>query len=285
MTIPIVGIDHIVVAVNDLDRAAESYRRLGFTVSPRGMHSAAMGTANHTIMLQRDYFELLAVLAPTERNRPWREALEEGDGIVALAVATPTAAAARSAWTAAGINPLDLIRFSRPVERPGGAAVDAKFEVAQLPGDAVPGASIFACGHLTRESVWLPELMDHPNTAVAIRTLAVAAPDPATAAQAWARALVGSSVSAVESGVRIAIGPHAVDVIDPQTAARRFGLAQAPAQPKPVAIDFAVRDPEACRRQLAREGIAARIEGARIAVAPEEACGVAVTMVPANGLP
>jgi hypothetical protein len=40
---------------------AAAYRRLGFTLSPRATHSAAMGTANHTIMLENDYFELLSV--------------------------------------------------------------------------------------------------------------------------------------------------------------------------------------------------------------------------------
>src|SRR5947209_5881545 len=52
------GIDHLVIGVNDLDRAKAAYRRLGFKLSPRAVHSAAMGTANHTIMLERDYFEL-----------------------------------------------------------------------------------------------------------------------------------------------------------------------------------------------------------------------------------
>lgn len=280
VTAAISGIDHIVVAVNDLDRAADAYRRLGFTLSPRGVHSAAMGTANHTIMLQRDYFELLAVLAPTERNRPWRESLAEGDGVVALAVATPNAAAANSAWAASGMNPHDLISFSRPVERPGGTTVDARFEVARLPDDAVPGASVFACGHLTREAVWLPELLNHPNTAVAIRTLTLAMPDPKAAAETWARALVGSSVALIDDGARIAVGSHAIDLVNPQAAARRFGLTEPPMRAKAVAIDFAIANLDACRKQFAKEGIAAHIDGHRITVAPEQACGVAVTMQP-----
>ena len=39
----VIGIDHAVVMVKDLDKAAENYKRLGFTVSPRGTHSAHMG--------------------------------------------------------------------------------------------------------------------------------------------------------------------------------------------------------------------------------------------------
>ena len=44
------GLDHIVVTVRDLAAAAAQWKRLGFTVSPRGLHSPQMGTANHTIM-------------------------------------------------------------------------------------------------------------------------------------------------------------------------------------------------------------------------------------------
>ena len=73
------GIDHLVIAVSDLDRAAQAYRRLGFTLSPRAVHSAHMGTANHTIMLARDYFEVLGVLAPTKADARWRNALAQGD--------------------------------------------------------------------------------------------------------------------------------------------------------------------------------------------------------------
>ena len=59
------GIDHVVILAADLDRAAETYTRLGFTLSPRGVHSDHMGSANHTIMLQDDYFEVLSVLKST----------------------------------------------------------------------------------------------------------------------------------------------------------------------------------------------------------------------------
>ena len=62
----VIGIDHAVVVVKDLDKAAENWKRLGFTVSPRGTHSAKMGSGNYTIMLDPDYIELLGVLTETE---------------------------------------------------------------------------------------------------------------------------------------------------------------------------------------------------------------------------
>ena len=59
----IIGLDHVVILTKDLAAGAERWRSLGFTVSPRGLHSASMGTANHTIMLGEDYIELIGVVA------------------------------------------------------------------------------------------------------------------------------------------------------------------------------------------------------------------------------
>ena len=36
----ILGLDHVVVTVRDLDASARQWQSLGFTVSPRGTHSA-----------------------------------------------------------------------------------------------------------------------------------------------------------------------------------------------------------------------------------------------------
>ena len=81
----VIGIDHAVVMVRDLDNAAENWKQLGFTVSPRGTHSAHMGSGNYTIMLDPDYIELLGVLTPTEHNAPARAFLDKREGIERIA--------------------------------------------------------------------------------------------------------------------------------------------------------------------------------------------------------
>src|SRR5689334_1392290 len=102
----IIGIDHAVVMTRDLDKAAEACRRLGFTVSPRGTHSAHMGTGNYTIMLDPDYIELLGVLAPTEHNAPARAFLEKREGIERVAFTATDAAAGADEIRARGFTPL-----------------------------------------------------------------------------------------------------------------------------------------------------------------------------------
>src|SRR6201992_1863363 len=106
--------------VRDLDAAAANWRRLGFTLSPRGTHSAHMGTGNTTIMLDPDYIELLGVLAPTEHNAPTRALLETREGIERVAFTSLDAAAGAEEIRVRGLVPTGPTDFERPVTMPDG---------------------------------------------------------------------------------------------------------------------------------------------------------------------
>jgi len=274
MTDAIGCIDHIVIVVDDLDRDAEIYRRLGFTLSPKGVHSAAMGSANHTIMLRRDYFELLAVLTPTDRNLGWREALAAGGGVAGMAMTTEDAAAAYDYWKGVGLNPMELIRFARTVKRPSGPDMEARFEVVTLPDPSTAGLRLFVCSQPTREAVWLPELMEHANTAEAILGVTISTPDPKAAAAIWRRLVPNATVASTEIGARLKTGPHFIDLIDPKSAASHFGVSAPADRPRPIAIDYEVRDLERCRVVLAENGISFSLVAEKLVVPAGEACGV-----------
>ena len=98
-------LDHVVVAVRDVDAATESYRRLlGREPSWRGSHPS-YGTANALFRLDNSYLELLAPASSDGVDSPWLKALQErldgaGEGLYALALGTEdidaTVAAARA---------------------------------------------------------------------------------------------------------------------------------------------------------------------------------------------
>jgi hypothetical protein len=178
----VIGIDHAVVMVKDLDKAAENYKRLGFTVSPRGTHSAHMGSGNYTIMFDPDYMELLGVLTPTEHNAPARASLESrGEGIERIAFTAVDSAAGAGEIRARGYPPVGPTDFERPVTLPNGTVSAAKFRTFQWPtAEAPAGVRIFACQHKTRETVWIPELMTHANGAKRLRQVVMVSPEPAT---------------------------------------------------------------------------------------------------------
>ncbi len=210
----IVGIDHAVVIVKDLDRAAENWKRLGFTISPRGTHSAHMGTGNYTIMLDPDYIELLGVLTPTEHNAPTRALLEKREGIERVAFTTLDAAAGAEEIRARGSAPLGPTDFERPVTMPDGTLSAAKFRTFQWPvAEAPAGIRIFACQHKTRESVWIPELMQHANGAKRLRQVLLVAPEPAKEATHLARLIDGSTRSETNGAITVPSGGDRADFV------------------------------------------------------------------------
>jgi len=176
----VIGIDHAVVMVKDLDKAAENYQRLGFTISPRGTHSAHMGSGNYTIMFDPDYMELLGVLTPTEHNAPARALSRQArrrhraDRIHRGGFGRRRRGNPRTRLHASG--PTD---FERPVTLPNGTISAAKFRTFQWPTAEAPGGvRIFACQHKTRETVWIPELMTHANGAKRLRQVLIVSPEP-----------------------------------------------------------------------------------------------------------
>jgi hypothetical protein len=177
----IIGIDHAVVMVKDLDQAASNYKRLGFTVSPRGTHSAHMGSGNYTIMFDPDYMELLGVLTPTEHNAPARAYLEtRGEGIERVAFTAVDSAAGAEEIRGRGYPPVGPTDFERPVTMPNGSISAAKFRTFEWPRAETPGGiRIFACQHKTRETVWIPELMQHANGAKRLKQVVMVSPEPA----------------------------------------------------------------------------------------------------------
>ncbi|MEM6664875.1 MAG: VOC family protein [Pseudomonadota bacterium] len=197
------GIDHLVILVADLDVASTTYERLGFTVSPRGFHSAHMGTANHTIMFQDDYLELLSVLTPTPVNAPMRARLEEGEGLMATILKTDDATGAQHQMDAAGVTVLEPVAFERPVSRPDGGTGRAAFRITRIDEPGGPREGMFACEHLTRDTVWLPDLMTHANGATGLLAVTGVAEDPDVAAETLAILFDTEPVTAADGVITV----------------------------------------------------------------------------------
>src|SRR3954465_4086181 len=96
---PVPTLDHVVVNVRDrIDEGADTYRRLGFTLTPRGYHT--LGSMNHLAMFGTDYLELIA-LPPGDDSRP--ELLTTPTGLNGLVFATEDAELTHQTLHAAGV--------------------------------------------------------------------------------------------------------------------------------------------------------------------------------------
>jgi catechol 2,3-dioxygenase-like lactoylglutathione lyase family enzyme len=272
------GIDHCVILVRDLDSAAATYKKLGFTISPRGFHSAHMGSANHTIMLREDYFELLGIVNPTDHNGKWRNQLKRnGEGLTAIALQTDDADEACREIRAMGIAATDTLAFSRPVDLPGGGKAEAAFKITQFPLGSLPGAEVFVCGHLTRHTVWLPELMRHANTAEALAAVVMVASDPGVAAASWANAFGADAVKPIAGGMSVKIGTTPLEILTPAAVTERY-VGVAPGRLERdhlVALAFRILDRVQAKSSIAPDVRAVEV-GQSLVVAPSQACGTLI---------
>jgi hypothetical protein len=279
----VIGIDHAVVMVNDLDKAAETWRHLGFTISPRGTHSAHMGSGNYTIMLDPDYMELLGVLTATEHNAPARAFLDKrGEGIERIAFTAVDSTAGAEEIRARGYAPIGPIDFERPVTMPDGSLSAAKFRVFQWPvAEAPGGVRIFACQHKTRETVWIPELMRHANGAKRLQQVLIVTPDPARDAAHLSRMIDREARSEADGADAVPSGADRADFVflTRDQLARRYPQVSLAGLPERggAGLVLASGDLAASEHALGAAGIRS---GDGVCVAPSQATGTLLAFVP-----
>lgn len=228
------GLDHLVVLVHDLESAAAAWRALGFTVSPRGEHSAHLKTANHTIMFPGDdYIELMAVLGEAPTNGRWRRTLAQREGLAGAALRLTDANAA-----AAELGGLAVRQFGRPVTLPDGRVTEARFSVFDIDDDATPDLRLFACQHHTPEAVWVPDLLRHDNAAAGIARVEIIAAEPDAVAAGLAARLRGAA-EPLADGMRVPTAPGraAFEIVTAGSfAARHPGHALLPDGPAAIVL-------------------------------------------------
>ncbi|MEO1091177.1 MAG: VOC family protein [Pseudomonadota bacterium] len=278
MSHPITGIDHAFLLVRDLDEAARSYARLGFTVSPRGLHSEHKGTANHTIMLDGDYFELLGIVREVPGNAEHRTNLAKGEGLNAIACQVGDTRAAVQALAELGLTTTEPVDFERPVTLPGGGSGRAAFTVAAFDSSVVPHGYVFMCQHHTRETVWLPELTHHANGARTLAGIVAAVDDPAAIANGYARLYAAGTTTPIVGGLEVWTGNTPIQFVTPSTLSARYPDITVPTAAYAV-LRIRAADLTKARDVVAAGGIAAHDTADGFAVAPETAAGAILEFV------
>ena len=168
MVLPVPTLDHVVVnARDDLDGAAEVYRRLGFTLTPRGYHT--LGSMNHLAIFGTEYLELIAA-RPGDRRRA--EILDSPIGLNGVVFGTEDSAGLYQALDGAGVPVDPPLEFSRPVKLEDGAR-DAVFRTVRLKPGVVPAGRLYFCHHFTRDLVWRDEWRHHANGVIGIDRIVV----------------------------------------------------------------------------------------------------------------
>jgi catechol 2,3-dioxygenase-like lactoylglutathione lyase family enzyme len=279
------GLDHVVILVRDLADAEARLARLGFRPTPRGVHSAHMGTANTTILFgDGTYLEALGVLQATGNNAAVRSVLSEREGPYGLAFKTDDANAAAGEFAGAGIGPGVALEFARPVELPSGIR-EAAFRVARADPEHTPGTWLFVCEHRTHEVTWRADYVEQPNGAEGIAEVAGIAEDLEATAGAYAR-IFADRLRYDGDRVVIDAGRAQITFCRPAAFAERFapfGNQLSTAAPRLAALRLCAGSPERTQAVLSRHGVR-HIATARgtLLVPPDEACGTVLEFAPSG---
>lgn len=180
------GIDHIVIAVRDLDQASADYAALGFTVTPGGEHT---GGATHNALISfadGSYFELIAFREPDRpQDHKWWGRFSTGEGTVDFALLADDVAAEAERLAAAGITVDGPVAGGRL--RPDGEQVAWRNLGLSAPGVPLP----FVIEDVTPRAVRVPPppATEHPLGVSGITGLTLLVADIDSAAEAFAALL------------------------------------------------------------------------------------------------
>ena len=219
MALPVATLDHVVInARDDMDRAAEIYRKLGFTLTPRGYHS--LGSMNHLAMFGTDYLELIAV--PKNATTGRLDLLNYGIGLNGLVFGSEDSAITYAELEKAGLPFDPPSEFTRPVTHSGGEG-EARFRTIRMKPGHVPYGRLYFCHHFTRDLVWRDEWRHHANGTVAVMRAIIVEPDPGKAAQLYATMFGADAVRPRRDGMTVVIGNSHFDIVTEHALKIEFG--------------------------------------------------------------
>lgn len=204
----IVGIDHVIIGVRDLERARMGWTRLGFTLSPRGRH-IGQGTANYCIMFESDFVELLGIVDPSDRAEHLAAFLARREGARSVAF-TPAGSAEKvhSALLERQLHPSEPRALGRRMDLPEGTVIP-RFSLIGLAPQDTPGlAAGFICTHLTPELMRRPEWLVHPNGSTRLKGVHVLVESTAPLLPAYDRLFGIQQVTTTDTVATIHVGRH-----------------------------------------------------------------------------
>jgi len=215
------ALDHVVIAVGDLEQAIADFRSLGFTVVPGGRHPGR--TSHNALIVFEDgaYIELIAWTAPNDAERWNVMHRRHGDGFMDFALIPEDLPRATLDAKARGLplnGPIDGGRV-----RPDG--VELEWRTARQATFDLP----FFCADVTPRSLRVPEgdVRRHPNGALGVATIVVAVDDLGVSAARY-RAMLGDTAGNTPAIDVTGTGVRALEVMVERTVLMLASAAGSP---------------------------------------------------------
>ena len=269
------GIDHAVVAVSDLEAARERFQRLGFAVTPR-RRFFDWGTANYSVMFEKDFIELLGVLDASKFITPGlAEYLEVGEGVMAVTMRANEVDRAHAFLVAAGCEPTELQESRIDCEAPDGV-LHQRFRWLRIGDKATPTLYLKLVQPLTPGEMRRPAWLDHPNGARAIRHLTVVVNNPEAAVHPYETLFGVAAERESAEDIRVFTGHGWFRFVTQSALHNLYGeWAGSGLRPLPsiAAITLDVKNIKTARDTIEAAGFSTRDSNAGFVVPPDEAAG------------
>jgi hypothetical protein len=254
-------LDHVAHFVPAMDRAAEALERCGFRLTPFTAQTnwedgkpVSAGTGNRCAMLRRGYIEILAATADTPLAQQLNGRLLRHVGLHLAAFSAADAAGEHHRLAAAGFPVLPLVDMRRPVIT-GEGEKWARFTIARIAPGVMPEGRTQFLTHHNEELVWRTSFPDHPNGALALLAVWIAAADPDEAAERFAR-FTGRALRRETEVSTISLERGGVRVGTSGFLEREFGIVSGPPQPYFAAYEIEVESLDRLCEHLASAGLA-----------------------------
>ncbi|MCP8938190.1 VOC family protein [Alsobacter sp. SYSU M60028] len=283
------GIDHLVLAVRDLDAAGRFYEALGFRVGARNRHP--WGTENRIVQFPGVFLELITVgegaeIAP---HGPKRfsfgafvtDSLARGEGLAMLVLESRDAAADRDAFAAAGIGDFEPFFFERRAVRPDGTQARVAFSLAFARSALAPDCGFFVCQQHEPGNFWNPAFQAHPNGATGVPGVLIIAENPSEHAEFLAEFTGEHDLDSNSSGIVVPTPRGAIEVMTGPALAFHLGLGVPETPTRFIGFRVGVADLAAQEARLAAAGIPFDRRPEGLVVGPGAAFGAAIVFQPA----
>jgi hypothetical protein len=225
------GIDHPLLATNDIEKLRTHLIAMGFNMTAVGKHP--WGTSTSLAMFNGCLLEIMGIYDATlidevpagefRFGRHVYEHLQHREGVALTALHSTNAQVDAQKAQDAGFTVAGQLEFGRDVTLPDGTSGRTKTTLALLPDQDFPRLSFFLCQQHRPDLIYVPEWMEHPNTVSGICGVTiVAAPHHHAALQKKFSGLYGQ-ITLIESGFECDTANGTLRVLDANTFTKTIG--------------------------------------------------------------
>jgi hypothetical protein len=271
-------LDHIAHFVRDRDAASRALAAAGFTTTPVSIQvnqdqgtTQPTGTGNVTAMFRRGYIEILFKTADTPLAREFDAALDRYPGVHLAAFAVADAAVAHRRLADAGFAVRPLVHMQRPVETETGMGT-AAFTLARVAPGAMAEGRIQILTHRTKDTVWQPRWLTHPNGSRGLAAVLIVVADVAEAAQRFARFTDRPAIPS-RSGQTVRLDRGRIELLTPAAFAAMLPDVAIPSLPFIAAYGVVVERLDHTEMALRRGGLRTHRVGRVLAARFPDALG------------